>query len=117
MYLVMHFFPIGGVKTVFRDTRNITITEKDSISESVDKLSNAVVVVQTLSGVQQIGSGTGFVYKMDDKKGYIITNNHVVAKGDTFNIIFPNGTNYKATLLGSDLYADSKEVQYQWVKS
>lgn len=106
MYLVIHFFPNEAGRTVFRDTKNVTITEKDSISESVDKLYNAVVVVQTSNSNKQIGSGTGFVYKMDNKNGYIITNNHVVADGNSFNIIFSNGKSTKATLLGSDVYSD-----------
>ena len=106
MYLLMNFLPNDSIRTVFRDTKNVTITSSDSISESVDKLNSAVVVVQTLSGVQQVGSGTGFVYKMDDKKGYIITNNHVVSGGNKFNIILPNGNNAEATLLGGDVYAD-----------
>lgn len=106
MYLLMNYLPNDTIRTVFRDTKNVTITSSDSISESVDKLNSSVVVVQTLSGVQQIGSGTGFVYKMDDKKGYIITNNHVVSGGNKFNIILPNGNNTEATLLGGDVYSD-----------
>jgi len=106
MYLLIQYVPNDTIRTVFRDTKNVTITSSDSISESVDKLNSAVVVVQTLSGVQQIGSGTGFVYKMDDEKGYIITNNHVVSGGNKFNIILPNGNNTEAKLLGGDIYAD-----------
>ena len=106
MYLLMNYLPSDSIRTVFRDTKNVTITSTDSISESVDKLNSSVVVVQTLSGVQQIGSGTGFVYKMDDKKGYIITNNHVVSGGNKYNIILPNGNNTEATLLGGDVYSD-----------
>ncbi len=107
MYLVIHFFGDSDtIKTVFHDTKNVTVTEKDSISSSVDKLSNAVVVVQTSLNNQQVGSGTGFVYKKDNNKGYIITNNHVVADGNKFNVIFPNGQSVEAELLGSDVYSD-----------
>lgn len=107
MYLVMYFFPSSeAIRTVYRDTKDVTITESDSISESVDKLYNAVVVVQTSMGNQMIGSGTGFVYKMDDENGYLITNNHVVSGGNTFNVILSNGQSVSATLLGSDVYSD-----------
>ena len=106
MYFVMQYFPSDVIRTVFRDTKNVTITSNDSISESVDKLYNAVVVVQTSLNNQSVGSGTGFVYKMDNKKGYIITNNHVVASGNTYNVIFSNGKSVSATLLGSDVYSD-----------
>lgn len=107
MFLTIRFFGDSNtIKTVFYDTKNVTVTEQDSISSSVDKLYNAVVVVQTLSNNEQISSGTGFVYKMDDDKGYIITNNHVVDGGNKFNIIFSNGQSVEATLLGSDVYSD-----------
>jgi len=107
MYLVMKYLPGDGViRTVFNDTKNVTITSNDSISESVDKLYDAVVVVQTSFNNQSVGSGTGFVYKMDDEKGYIITNNHVVADGNVYNIIFSNGQSVSAKKLGSDVYSD-----------
>lgn len=106
MYLFMYYLPSDGVKTVFSDTKNVTITSQDSISESVDKLYNAVVVVQTSFNNQKVGSGTGFVYKMDDDNGYIITNNHVVADGNKYNVIFSNGKSVEATLLGNDVYSD-----------
>ena len=105
MYLVMECFPKDVIKTVFRDTKNVNITSNDSISESVDKLYDAVVVVQT-SFNNQVVSGTGFVYKMDKNKGYIITNNHVVSSGNVYNIIFSNGESITAEKLGSDAYSD-----------
>ena len=95
MYMIMYFFPSDLGKTVIKDTKNVNITSNDSISESVDKLYNAVVVVQNFNNGKQLGSGTGFVYKTDEKNGYIITNNHVVEGGDTFNIIFSNGKSVK----------------------
>ena len=106
MYLVMKYVPSDTIRTVFRDTKNVTITSNESISESVDKLYDAVVVVQTSLNGQTVGSGTGFVYKIADKKGYIITNNHVVSNGNTYNIIFSNGESVEAKKLGSDVYSD-----------
>lgn len=106
MYLVMTNFSSDAIRTVFKDTKNVTITSNDSISESVDKLYDAVVVVQTSFNGQTVGSGTGFVYKIEDKKGYIITNNHVVADGNEYNIIFSNGESVEAKKLGNDVYSD-----------
>ena len=106
MYLVMYFYPSEVGRTVFKDTKNVNIISNDSISESVDKLSNSVVVIQNIQNGIKVGSGTGFVYKMDSKNGYIITNNHVVENGDSFNVIFSNGQSTKAELLGSDMYSD-----------
>lgn len=105
MYLLFRFMPEEST-TIFRDTKNVTITETDSIYQAVDKIYDAVVVVQTYKGNQQISTGTGFVYKMDDKYGYIITNNHVVDNGDKFDILFTSEKISEATVLGKDVYAD-----------
>jgi len=106
MYLVMQYSSSDVIRTVFRDTKNVNITSNDSISESVDKLYDSVVVVQTSFNNQKVGSGTGFVYKIDNDKGYIITNNHVVANGNAYSVIFSSGKSVSATLLGSDVYSD-----------
>lgn len=105
MYLLFRFMP-EETTTIFRDTKNITITETDSIYQAVDKIYDAVVVVQTYKGNQQISTGTGFVYKIDDKYGYIITNNHVVDSGNKFNVLFTSEKTTDATVLGKDVYAD-----------
>lgn len=105
MYLLFRFMPEEST-TIFRDTKNITITETDSIYEAVDKIYDAVVVVQTYKSKQQISTGTGFVYKVDDEYGYIITNNHVVDGGDNFDILFTSEKTSEATVLGKDVYAD-----------
>lgn len=105
MYLLIKFFPVE-TSTVLRDTKNIKITETDTISEAVDKIYDAVVVIETSKGSQLISSGTGFVYKVDDKYGYVITNNHVVSGGTNINVIFGSDKSSEATVLGSDSYAD-----------
>ncbi len=53
--------------------------------------------------VPPIGSGTGFVYSLD---GYIITNNHVVADGTNYEVVFADGTRQRATLVGADVDSD-----------
>jgi S1-C subfamily serine protease len=48
-------------------------------------------------------SGSGFVYSAE---GHIVTNNHVVAGGDGFEIVFANGDRRAATLVGTDVDSD-----------
>jgi S1-C subfamily serine protease len=45
------------------------------------------------------GSGTGWVYGED---GTIVTNNHVVRAGSTYEVVFPNGDRMAAELIGAD---------------
>jgi serine protease Do len=43
--------------------------------------------------------GSGFVI---DAKGYVVTNNHVIADADTIEVVFANGKKLKAELVGTD---------------
>ena len=49
------------------------------------------------------GQGSGFVF---DSEGHIITNNHVVGNAEEINVIFSNGTELDATLVGTDPDSD-----------
>lgn len=54
------------------------------------------------------GTGSGFVI---DKKGHIVTNNHVVASADTVEVSFSDGTTVPAKIVGRDPYADLAVIQ------
>lgn len=45
------------------------------------------------------GQGTGFIF---DKKGYILTNEHVVSSADEITVTLAEGTKHKAKLIGAD---------------
>lgn len=53
--------------------------------------------------VPNLGSGSGFVY---DSAGYIVTNNHVVDGGRSFEIVFANGERARGRLVGADVDSD-----------
>jgi len=50
-----------------------------------------------------LGTGSGFVF---DDQGYIVTNNHVVTEGESFEVVFANGMRRKAELVGADVDSD-----------
>lgn len=50
-----------------------------------------------------LGTGSGFVF---DEQGHIVTNNHVVADGDSYEVIFADGSISRATLVGADVDSD-----------
>jgi S1-C subfamily serine protease len=92
-------------------TLNTTDIET-SITQSVEKVGPAVVtVVGTVPGQMtifgptgdQTVSGTGFFIT---EQGYILTNNHVVEGTREVNIILSDGTQQKATIVGTDIYSD-----------
>src|SRR5574344_1044073 len=94
-------------QNVLNDTsKTVKVTEADSLTSSINKIYNAVVLVETYSNGGVASTGTGFVYKIDDKYGYIITNNHVVNGGEKYNITYIDGTSIEGTLVGTDEYTD-----------
>ncbi len=50
-----------------------------------------------------IAEGSGFLF---DDQGHIVTNNHVVEGGDSFQVTFADGTIVEAQLIGSDEGSD-----------
>lgn len=107
MYAIMYFFPAEFVETIntTKVVKDVSITDT-GLSEAVDKIYDAVVVVETYKNDTLTASGTGFVYKTEDKKGYILTNNHVISGGTKICVSFTNGKKLEAEVLGSDSYAD-----------
>ena len=56
---------------------------------------------------QSLGSGV----IVDAKKGYILTNNHVIDKADEIKVTLRNGETYKAKLIGTDPDSDVAVIQ------
>ena len=88
-------------------TKNSTkVYEKSSLAASIEKIYDATVVVQTYQQDQLMGSGSGFVYKVDNKYGYILTNEHVVSDSKEIKVLFTSSEEVEATYLGGDQYLD-----------
>jgi len=87
------------------EKKNITITET-GLADAVEKVYDAVVVIENYSGTRVTSSGSGFVFKTDDKYGYILTNNHVINGSKDIKVTFTNEKTVNATVVGSDEYSD-----------
>lgn len=89
--------------TVIKD--RTTIYDKTSLAASVDKVYDAVVVIESYTGGALESTGSGFFYKVDDKYAYILTNEHVLSGTDT-RITTSTDEEAEATILGKDEYLD-----------
>ena len=56
------------------------------------------------------GSGSGFVF---DSAGHIVTNNHVIAGGTSFEVVFAAGERLRATLTGADADSDLAVIKVE----
>jgi S1-C subfamily serine protease len=70
-----------------------------------EELNPGVVSIQVYSGrrMAPIGSGSGFVL---DEEGHIITNRHVIAQQQFITVVFYNGFEAQAEIIGLDVDSD-----------
>ena len=105
LYGIFYFFPNVIGTTVTKLEKDVTITD-EGIADAVEKVYDSVVVVNTYNDGKAYSSGTGFVYKTEDKTAYLLTNNHVIENADDVYVTFTDGTIVEAKVVGSDVYSD-----------
>ena len=81
---------VGNNTTIVKN--GTQVYEKSSLAPAVEKIYDAVVVVQGYVKNNLSSTGTGFVYKVDDKYGVTVT--------------MTDESKEEATVLGSDQYLD-----------
>ncbi|WP_163135748.1 serine protease HtrA [Bacillus subtilis] len=97
------------------------------ISDMVEDLSPAIVGITNLQAQSnsslfgssssdssedtESGSGSGVIFKKENGKAYIITNNHVVEGASSLKVSLYDGTEVTAKLVGSDSLTDLAVLQ------
>lgn len=56
--------------------------------------------------LQESSEGSGVIYKKDNGKAYVVTNNHVVSGSDKIEVLLSDGSKVTAKLLGTDSVTD-----------
>ena len=96
-----------------------TATEvTNEVTDAVEKVSSAVVGITNIQDVapnfwsqssattQEVGSGSGVVYKVEGNRAYIVTNHHVVEGAKQIEVTLDDGSKAEAQLVGSDIWTD-----------
>jgi len=106
------------IATPITSSATVVPVADDGGTSLADVVAQAGEAVVTVVNEQQSGgffgssdletAGTGFII---DDQGHVITNNHVVAGSQEITVIFADGTEQKATLLGADSFADLAVVK------
>ncbi len=91
----------------------VTIKDTNPAIQVAQKTANSVVGVITnnenwdpqtrKTSEDMIAQGSGVVIA---EGGYILTNNHVIEEGSSFNVLLPSGDKADATLIGADASTD-----------
>ncbi len=91
-------------------------SEELSLQEIYDKVSPAVVGINAFADDLPYSWGTGVVFTDD---GYVVTNTHILQGCSQANVVFSDGTEYEAYLVGADelsdiavLYIGGKDLPY-----
>ena len=105
MFALVKYSPLNITENITKTIKDVTVTET-GIADAVEKVYDSVVTVETYKSNKLYATGTGFVYKDENGKGYILTNNHVIESGDAIRVVFTNNSSVEATVVGSDKYAD-----------
>jgi S1-C subfamily serine protease len=77
--------------------------DAESLQDTLTHLYQAVNPAVVYIVVGASGSGSGFAYSED---GYIVTNQHVAAAGNPYEVVFATGERKRATLVGADADSD-----------
>lgn len=88
------------------------VVAEDADESDLSNVSEAVVGIINLQNnsvwdpQQEAGSGSGIVYKKENGKAYIVTNNHVVKNASEVEIDLSNEKRVQAKVVGSDELTD-----------
>ncbi|MHA6253046.1 S1C family serine protease [Oceanobacillus sp. CAU 1775] len=86
--------------------------EDAHVSTNIEEVAEAVVGVVNMqqhsiwTGNQEAGTGSGIIYKKEDGKAYIVTNQHVVENAENVEIVLSNDERIPARVLGEDALTD-----------
>ena len=91
------------------EQQNISVYEK--CNEAVVNITTQVMGINWFLEpvVQEGGSGSGSII---DKRGYVVTNVHVISNASKINISLYDGTSYEGTVIGKDVESDIAVIKF-----
>ena len=103
---------IPGTTIVNKQEKEVTVNE-NGIADAVEKVYDSVVIVETYKTEKLYSTGTGFIYKKDGNKYYVITNYHVISDGDSVKLVLTNEESISASLVGGNKYDDIAVLSFE----
>ena len=99
--------------TACKSCNNTVIVENGSLSAAIEKSYDSAVMIRNYSNNRVSSTGSGFIYKTDNKYAYIMTNHHVVSGGNKWTIITNTDEEIEGKVLGSDEYLDLAVIRVE----
>ena len=110
MYFIIQALP--GTTIVNKSEKEVTVNE-NGIADAVEKVYDSVVIVTVYRNSKPYGSGSGFIFKKDGNKYYVMTNNHVAESAQSIKVTLSDDTSYDTTLVGMDKYLDIAVLSFE----
>ncbi|MGZ9585935.1 S1C family serine protease [Paenibacillus marinisediminis] len=104
----------GAVRTVVAVNEAVMNDPYERIVQAADEVSPTVVsivnkqknLLEEDSKLADASLGSGVIYKLENDKAYVLTNEHVVDGADLLEVVLPNGQRKNAELVGKDKITD-----------
>jgi len=96
-----------NVNKVINETiKTTTVEEESDLKKAINNVYDSTIYIEVSGDRGGISSGSGFVYKKDEKYAYILTNYHVIEGGSKYEVTFTDGSDTEANLVSGDEYYD-----------
>lgn len=108
--------------TVEQEVESLSLETTSEVTEAVSRVSEAVVGIVNMNsgtdamfgapegGEEGMGTGSGIVYKVEDDRAFIVTNQHVIegaSEGSTeVDVTLSGGSRVPAEFIGEDVLTD-----------
>lgn len=105
-FIILKSIPSNEENPIIINHSGVVLTEEDTISKGVANVYDAVVVVEGFKNNKLASTGTGFIYKKNKDKAYIMTNHHVIDGVENVKIMLSDKTILDVEIMGSEVYSD-----------
>lgn len=112
MFAVLKTWPMMVTENVTKIKKDVTVTDT-GIADAVEKVYDAVGFVVTYKNDQAISSGSGFIFKKDKNKYYVLTNYHVIENGNKVAVTFSDKKAVDTKVVGYNEYADIAVLTFE----
>lgn len=82
------------------------VSQEQAQIRAIQQVSPAVVGIANIQGNRVVGEGSGVAYRIENGDTYIVTNEHVITHAHSLEVIFNNGTQVVAEVVGYDVFTD-----------
>ncbi|MDQ0429194.1 serine protease Do [Planomicrobium stackebrandtii] len=99
-------------------SESVSVDITTDVTEAVEIAADAVVGVTNLQAAgdfwsqqspeqeQEVGTGSGVIYKNENGTAHVVTNHHVIDGASGIEVTLSDGTKVDATVVGSDIWTD-----------